>query len=304
MPSLRLDLAEVGNGLKIDNLRTIVYCTEDSIGEDDVKPALENLKNVLPRLEPGGINRFIRPRNPEVLKIILSMPCVENITGFVLPKADRTTLPHYFRVLENFDNFEIMPTIETKVAFDLPELYMLRDYIVQSPLKERILALRIGSLDLLSILNLRRDLSKSIYESPVGHTIDQLINVFAPAGLELAAPGFEGLSHDEILCEELSLDIGRGLFAKTAIHPRQVDLIHSAYQVCAEELEMAAAIVDPQNPAVFRLGDRMCEKAVHSKWALRVLERERLFGSRKLGSESYYDLNLGSESLAGWETID
>jgi citrate lyase beta subunit len=273
MPSLRSDLAEVGNGLKIRNLRAVVFCTEYSINESELGAALENLRSVLPRLMPEGIHRFIRPRNPEVLKILLGMPHIENITGFVLPKADRATLPRYFKALKDFESFEIMPTIETKVAFDLPELYKLRDYIVKSPLRQRILALRIGALDLLNILNLRRDVKKSIYDSPVGHTIDQLINVFKPADLELAAPGFEGLANEDILAEELSLDIGRGLFGKTAIHPSQVDVIQTAYKVGADDLEMASAIIDPQNPAVFRLGDRMCEKAVHTGWALMVLER-------------------------------
>ncbi|MDR0571398.1 MAG: HpcH/HpaI aldolase/citrate lyase family protein, partial [Rickettsiales bacterium] len=142
------------------------------------------------------------------------------------------------------------------------------------------------------ILNLRRDVKNTIYESPIGHTIDQLINVFKPANLELAAPGFEGLGQDEVLTAELSLDIGRGLFAKTAIHPRQVDIIHSAYMVNSEDLEMAEAIVDPQSTAVFRLGNRMCEKAVHTSWALKVLERARIYGSYELRREPYYDLTL------------
>ncbi|MDR2460733.1 MAG: HpcH/HpaI aldolase/citrate lyase family protein, partial [Deltaproteobacteria bacterium] len=45
MPSLRSDLAEAGNGLKIPNLRTVVYCTEDSISESELGAALENLRN-------------------------------------------------------------------------------------------------------------------------------------------------------------------------------------------------------------------------------------------------------------------
>jgi citrate lyase beta subunit len=287
MPSLRMDMAEVGNGSKIENLRTVVFCAEDSIRDCDLPQALENLKNLLPRLEPGGISKFIRPRNPEVLKSLLRMPFIEKITGFVLPKADGSSLPEYFKILRHYDNFKIMPTLETTVAFNLFDLYKLRDYISESPLSSRIIALRIGSLDLLNILNLRRDLKKTIYESPLGHTVDQLINVFKPAHIELAAPGFEGLDYNEVLDQELHLDMGRGLFAKTAIHPSQVDIINSAYKVRPDELEMAKAIVDPQNPAVFRLGDRMCEKAVHINWALRVLERARLFGSYQFNSDPY-----------------
>jgi citrate lyase beta subunit len=214
---------------------------------------------------------------------------IDRIDGFVIPKADLLTLPAYFEILANHDQFEIMVTLETRVAFDLTELYRLRDYLTESPLRPRITALRIGSLDLLSILSLRRDITKSIYETPVGHTIDQLITVFKPANLDLTAPCFEGLSHQETLAQELSLDINRGLFAKTAIHPSQIDVIHTAYQVGDDELEMAKATLDPSNPAIFRLGNRMCEKAVHANWAATVLERARLFGTRGIAAGALND---------------
>jgi citrate lyase beta subunit len=179
-----------------------------------------------------------------------------------------------------------MPTLETKVVFDQPSFFQLRDYILDSNMMSRIITFRIESLDLLNILNLRCDINRTIYDSTLGHTIDQLITVFMPAELELSAPGFEGLCHDETLSAELSLDICRGLFAKTAIHPSQVDIIHAAYRVGPEELEAASAIVDPYNPAVFLLGDRMCEKAVHTNWALTVLERAKLFGTCQLVKEA------------------
>jgi citrate lyase beta subunit len=280
MPSLRTDLIEAGNGLKYKNLRTVVFCTEDSTDEKDLPLALGNIHNCLGKLADGGIFRFIRPRNPGVLQILLKMPNINKITGFVLPKADLGNLPAYFEVLGTHENFEIMPTIETKIAFDLPQLYRLRDYLAASPLMGRITALRIGALDLLNILSLRRNVSRSIYLSPIGHIIDQLITVFRPSGLELAAPGYEGLKPNKVLGDELTLDISRGLFAKTAIHPDQIDIIHQAYQVDATDLEMAEAIMDPSRPPIFKLGSRMCEKAVHVNWAVTVYQRARLFGVR------------------------
>ncbi|MDR2443959.1 MAG: HpcH/HpaI aldolase/citrate lyase family protein, partial [Deltaproteobacteria bacterium] len=279
MPALRPDLDLVANGHKYPALRTVVFCTEDSLSLSQLPAALDNLRASLPKLEPTGLYRFIRPRNPEVLKVILSMPHINRINGFVIPKADRFNLPEYFRLLERRDGFELMPTIETDVAFDLGELYRLRDYLSGSPIKSKIACLRIGSLDLLSILGLRRDLNLSIYDTPVGHAIDQLITVFKPVGFELSAPGFEGLDMSKVLSQELSLDISRGLFAKTCVHPCQIEIIQDAYQVLPEEYLMAREVLNPENPAVFRLNDRMCEKAVHTNWANGVIERAQLFGA-------------------------
>ncbi|MDR1312250.1 MAG: HpcH/HpaI aldolase/citrate lyase family protein [Deltaproteobacteria bacterium] len=279
MPALRSDLAEAGNGEKFPGLRTVVFCTEDSVREADLPLALGNIHGALERLEDGGIFRFVRPRNPPTLEALLSMRLIGRVTGFVLPKADLDTLPAYFSLLERHEAFKIMPILETPAVFDAAELSRLRDYLANSPLRDRISALRIGGLDLFSILRLRRDISRSIYESPVGHLIDGLITVFKPAGLELTAPGFEGLESPEALARELGLDIGRGLFSKTAVHPCQVDIINSAYRARTDELEAAAAILDPARPAVFRLQGRMCEKAVHTSWAKETVERARLFGT-------------------------
>jgi citrate lyase beta subunit len=279
MPASRPDLAEVGNGLKLPNLRTVVFCTEDSVDRADLPLALSNLRRTLPSLAPAPVHRLIRPRDPEVLAEILAMPHIGRVAGFVIPKADRHTLPAYLRLLESRPEFGIMPTLETKAVFDLHEMYRLRDLLAHSPLTPRIPVLRIGSLDLLSILSLRRDVARVVYDTPVAHAIDQLVTVFRPAGLELAAPGFEGLGRPDVLAEELGQDVARGLFAKTCVHPDQIDPIHEAYKVRAEELEMAEAVLDPARPAVFRLGARMCEKAVHAAWAAVVLERARYFGS-------------------------
>jgi citrate lyase beta subunit len=284
MPALRKDLAEAGNGTRFPGLRSVVFCTEDSVREEDLPLALENIQAALTRLEAGGIHRFVRPRNPDVLEALLSMRDIGRVTGFVLPKADRSTLPCYFRLLERREGFEIMPILETPAVFDLTELYRLRDYIASSRLRDRITALRIGGLDLFSILRLRRDINRSVYESPVGHVIDRLITVFKPAGLELTAPGFEGLESQAVLARELELDIGRGLYAKTAVHPCQVPAINSAYRVGADEVEAAEAVLDPDRPAVFRLHGRMCEKAVHMAWAVEIAERARLFGIVDVGA--------------------
>ncbi|MDR2354372.1 MAG: HpcH/HpaI aldolase/citrate lyase family protein [Deltaproteobacteria bacterium] len=278
MPATRQDLVLVGNGEKYPELRTLIFCTEDSVSDYDVPLAIKNIQELLPRLEDTDIFRFIRPRNPHILKTILDLPDIHKITGFVLPKISKEILSEYLDLLLYYPNFEIMPILETNLAFDLMRLYEFRDYILKDKRASQIKTLRIGAMDLLNILSLRRGISQNIYETPIGYLIDQLINVFKPAGLSLAAPGFEALAARDVLTTELSLDICRGLYAKTAIHPSQISIINHAYQVDPLDLDMAHAIQDPQNPQVFRFQDRMCEKAVHANWAEVIVERARLFG--------------------------
>lgn len=281
MPALSNTLVEVGNGWKYNKLRSLIFCTEDSVAERDLARAVDNLSSALIRLKPASLKRFIRPRNPDLLRTLLDLKGLENIDGFVIPKADLNNLPSYFSLLEGHKRFAIMITIETEAAFDLPTLYQLRDFLLQHPLKSRIMAIRIGALDLLSLLGLRREPDQTIYDTPLRHVIDQMITVFRPAGFHLAASGCECFNAPEILTKELILDLGRGLLGKTALHPEQIEVINSAYMVSQADLEMARLINDPAQPAVFRFNDRMCEKAVHANWAAGIEARAKIYGVKK-----------------------
>lgn len=285
VPANRRDLAEIGNGERIPGARAVIFCTEDSLLPQEVDPALRGLDAALRQCggTPGtdGVPyRFIRPRNPEVLRALLDMPGIDAVQGFVLPKFDAESLDAWFALLEAAPGFRLMPTLETAAAFDVERMRRLRDRLCASPLRERILALRIGGLDLLNLLGLRRSARRTIHDTPVGHCMRQLIAVFAPSGFALAAPAFECFQAPGVLARELELDVLNGLFAKTAVHPCQLAQIHAAYRVSSEDLDMARALLDPERPAVFRLADRMCEKATHGAWARRVLLRARVYGVR------------------------
>ncbi|MDR1109640.1 MAG: HpcH/HpaI aldolase/citrate lyase family protein [Deltaproteobacteria bacterium] len=278
VPATRADLPEVAGGLKYPALRTVVICTEDSVAEGDLPLALANLRKTLPALGGPGPLRFVRPRNPAVLREIMSMPQVSRLDGLVLPKADSRSMPAFLGALGGRRDLELMPILETALAFDQPALLRFRDYLLGLAGDFRVAALRVGALDLLALLGLRRSLSSTIHESAIGPTISLLLTVFRPAGLELCATGFEGLDHPDLLARELGQDLDRGLFAKTAVHPGQIEPIHRAYRPSPDDFALALALTDPKCPAVFRHGDRMCEKAVHSAWARGVLRRAEIFG--------------------------
>ena len=278
VPTTRLDLLAIANGLRYPELRSVIFCTEDAIRADELELALERLAAALPRFAPRSrMRRFIRVRSVDVLRRILPMPGLERIDGFVLPKVTRHNLTEYLAPLEG-TRFLVMPTLETAEAFDQAEMRQLQRLLSAEELRPRILALRIGGNDLLNLLGVRRSPRRTIYDTALGHTIAMLAGTFRPHGLPLTAPVFEGLAHPEVLLEEVERDLAHGLFGKTAVHPEQVSLIESAYAVSPEELEMAEHVLAEGAPAVFRMHDTMCEEATHARWAALIRARAELYG--------------------------
>lgn len=278
IPAIRDDLAAIANGERYDNLRSMIFCTEDSIGERDVPNALAKLKHSLPEFRATPMRlRFVRARNPKVLERILAMRCVERLDGFVLPKVRQATLPDYLSLLQG-SKFSLMVTLETLEVFDAAKMSSLRDYLLDQSCRERILALRIGGNDLLNLLRIRRPRDRTIYQTPIGSVIANLVTTFRPYGFELTAPVFEYLDDTALLCEELRQDLAFGLFGKTAIHPSQVGVIEDFYRVSRQDMDVAESLLHPNSDAVFRMHNSMCEVATHSNWAIETMRRAQIFG--------------------------
>jgi citrate lyase beta subunit len=277
-PSTRADLASIGNGVKLPRLRSVIVCMEDAIRPEEISHALRNLEQALPRLKPVEMLRFVRPRDPATLRTLLGMEGVGRLTGFVLPKVTNENLDDYFAAFSPDDGFQVMPTLETREAFDIREMLSLRDRLLEERYRRRILSLRIGGNDLLGLLGVRRPRGRTIYETPLGVVIAQLVTVFRPHGFNLTAPVFEHLDQGGLLRREAAADVGFGLFGKSAIHPQQVPLIEAGYRVSRADREAAERILQPGSPAVFRLHNSMCERTTHQAWAKLTLARAELYG--------------------------
>lgn len=274
VPATRADLLSVG----ARGIRSLIFCTEDAVAARDLDLALANLRDALPVLSPGPM-RFVRVRNVRVLSQLLEMRGIENIDGFVLPKATHASLPAYLSALRGGD-FAVMPTLETRECFDLLELRRLRSLLGRSGVAEHILTLRVGGADLMSVLGIRRPSHVPIYDTVLGPLMAQIVATFRPAGFSLTAPVFEGLADTELLRVEAERDLAWGFFGKTAVHPAQVPVIESAYVVSRADYAMAREIVAPTAPAVFRMYDTMCEVATHSRWAEAIVARAEIYGVR------------------------
>jgi citrate lyase beta subunit len=281
IPAVRENMATIANGLKYPQLRSMVFCTEDSIHDKEIELALERITDLLAHIQPSDKLRFIRARNPKILERLLALPNIEKINGFVFPKIDLKNFNDYFSLVANTD-FKNMLTLESKDVFEQSKMCLLRDKLLELNYQHNILALRIGGNDLLQHLGLRRPQDRTVYETPLGFVIYQLINVFKPYGFELTAPVFEHLNKLELLIKETQQDISCGLIGKTAIHPSQLNIIEACYRVDREDVAIAEAILHKEATAVFKMNDSMCEIATHRIWASNVLKRHQIYGSKHL----------------------
>lgn len=278
LPCTRADLEATLFGGRIPGLRSAVLCLEDAVRDDEVPAALTNLARFLRRLarrEAAEPLLFVRPRSAAMLEHVLRMPGAERIDGFVIPKATADTLPLYL-ALPLAPRHRLMPTIETREAYDGQEMRRLREQLLA--VQDRILALRIGGNDLLNCLGVRRSPVRTCYEGPLGPAIAGLVGCFAPYGFALSAPVMERFDNLPLLREEVAQDIEHGLLTKTAIHPAQVAVIHAALAVPTGELAEARAILHTHAPAVFARSGAMCEPATHRRWAEILVRRADLFG--------------------------
>lgn len=285
VPANHKDLAEIANGDKLPEARSLIFCLEDAIADRELSWSLFNLSVVLANMRVDvTAERFVRVRNPDVMARVLAMPGAEKLTGFVLPKITRHNFDTYFRLVRDTGHV-LMPTLETAEVFSDSEMEQLRAVFEAPGVRNRILALRIGGNDLLALLGLRRPRGMTIYRTPLGPVIARLVTTFRPWGFALTAPVFEYLDLPELLDQEVLEDLAHGMVGKTAIHPTQIGPIEQHYQVRPQDLAVARAILDDASPAVFRMNDAMCEVATHRAWAERLVEQSHRFGSRSMEGE-------------------
>ncbi len=282
VPATRTDLFEIASGSKYPHLRSVVFDLEDAVLERDLGKAKANIAALVRQLARTGATRkgpmlFIRPRSAAMLARLVALPAMNMIDGFVIPKATAEVMPAYISCLTNPRHL-ILPTIETREAFDPVEMRRLREQLIA--IQDRVLVVRIGGNDLLQTLGCRRSNKRTAYDGPLGKIISNLVSIFVPWGFAMSAPVLDNFTDMALLQEEIDRDIEHGLFTKTAIHPDQVAMIHTAYMVDAADHQSAIDILHDDAPAVFANHGVMSEPATHRAWARVVQERAAIFGVR------------------------
>lgn len=271
------------NGQNPD-LKRLVVCTEDSVREEDVPLALENLERMTAQYDPqAGVEVFIRARNPGVLDRMLSMPSINSITGFVVPKADPDEFPVYGQLLNKHDHgFVVMPILESAKMTDPRYRTALLDVLVDSEHRDSIDCLRIGGNDLMGQQGIRRDdLDLTIYDTVIGGLINDIVNEFrGNGGFDVTAPVFECFDpkYDELLKKEVRRNVVNQMLGQTVIHPRHIPILNELYKVRTDHFESAQQICGDDALAVKGTNGKMDEKTTHHRWASSILLRAELFG--------------------------
>ena len=280
IPMTHVDAVDIIHRVKLPNLRSIVLCLEDSVSEEDVPLAMERLENeILVDYKITDLKVFIRPRNLENLKSILKMGGITNIDGFALPKFDTTNISQYLSLFIEKNSFYIMPILETKDVFSGVQL--LRILSELEPFREKILCVRVGSEDIMSLLNTMRTCEKTIYEIlPFYIILSTILNLFKSNNFNVSSPVYGCYKNVGILEKELKGDIEHSIFNKTTIHPSQIDTIHDAYSVTEDEFYVASKLLN-SDMSVFGHNGRMFEKKTHSNWAKSIIEREKYYGKKE-----------------------
>lgn len=165
-------------------LTSMVMCFEDSIREDQLSLAEDNVINVLntlsEALSSNGIDRkdipliFLRVRNNEQFIRFtgrLTEKHTQILTGFVFPKFTSVNgYPYlnHLRLLNETSPSVLygMPILESsEIAFEESRQYELSGIkSLLKPYRELVLNIRVGATDFSSIFGVRRGINYSIYD--------------------------------------------------------------------------------------------------------------------------------------------
>jgi citrate lyase beta subunit len=203
-PALTADLAkQAGTGVT-----SVVVCLEDSIADERLAEAEENLIGALTALHAAGDTDlpllFVRVRAVAQLSDLVTRlgAAVALLDGFVLPKFTASTGTEYLHALDEADrrtgrSFLAMPVIESGAVLyaetRVDELTRLRALLHRD--RRRILAIRLGATDLCALYGLRRSPDLSIYDvKVVSGLIADVVNVLGRAdgtGFTVTGPVWE-----------------------------------------------------------------------------------------------------------------
>lgn len=301
-PALNDGIAEKIVRHAIKGLTSLALCLEDSISDDSLDKAEQQLIITLEKLKESEAELpllFVRVRSAEHLaRIHALLGETESIlTGYVLPKFDLTNCEAYCRLIRAYNKgrtnrLYIMPILESKTVADIGSradtLWAIKRCLDAA--HDYILNVRVGGNDFSNLYGLRRKETQNIYQIGVIRDIlVNIINVFA-ADYVVSGPVWEYFGEDDTqpwadgLRKEIELDQLNGFIGKTAVHPSQLPVIYESLKVRKCDYDDAASIahwsVNGLAVAKSPDGKRMNEVKCHLKWAKRVLTLAGIYGVR------------------------
>lgn len=289
--------------------RTIVLCLEDSIGDNQIKEAHQNIIKALSVLKEDPFSYdipfiFIRGRNIDHFKYLVTL--VEEykdiITGFVIPKFNSKNGLKYLKFFSQVKSkwrkkLYVMPILESNAILynDTRKQELIDLDLLFSNFKELIACLRIGSTDMMGLYGLRRSIDHTIWDNAIiSSVIGDIINTFTRQEVNFVVAGsvweyyarkrcdnLYNYNSKEIngLIRETAQDMYNGLIGKSVIHPSQVLPVLSQLIVSYSDYVDALNIQESiGGVTVSDNFNRMNEKNPHLLWSRKILCRAHIYG--------------------------
>jgi len=275
IPANHKDLELVISSVKYKDLKSVVVDLEDSIYENNLQDAMENLQKKLTTLKEKKLLIFIRPRDSKNLQQLLQFEHIKKIDGFVLPKFSLLNSNNYLRLVEKTD-FYIMPSIEGRELFNVNQLIKLKDILL--PYKDKIILVRFGLEDMLRQLNMKRKKDESVFDLSVTSSIlGQFLAIFKGAGFGTSGGVYPYFTDKKGFLDDISRDLKEGLFSKTIIHPNQIKPLNELYKVDEQELDDVLEILF-SDKAIFNQNGKMAEKMTMTPYSENIVIQAFIYG--------------------------
>lgn len=211
-PSIEVELTRKLRAASDVGAVAAVVCLEDSISDDDVLRAEENVTAWFRRLSVQGWDDlpllFMRPRSPAHLVDVADRLGADGaaLLGVCLPKLTAATATNWFEALDVASSLVghtllAMPIIESRQALAVEtrvaELDEIRNHLAVN--RHRVPAVRIGGTDLCGFFGIRRRSDQTIYDiGPVATAIADMVNILGrdDDGFVVSGPVWEYFTGD------------------------------------------------------------------------------------------------------------
>lgn len=317
MPASNTKIAQKIISGEYSFVKAMVLDLEDSLGDDLVGFGQRTIKSTIRELgeavESGKITIsdipliFIRVREAKHITDAHKMlkKDMQYITGFNIPKFDKTTCDEYIDTFIKVRNavksecnsdLYIMPIIENKNTMyrqlRMDNLLYMNDALRK--ISDSVLNIRVGGADFCQVYGIRRSMNDDIYDIGVVRSVlNDIVNVFGKSYI-VSGPVweyFENSEHPEDtrwsdgLKKELYADHLNGFLGKTSIHPSQLPFIHESLIQTVVDYEDAMNILgmNTNTTGVKKSsgGNRMNEAKTHVNWARKTIGLAKMYGVKE-----------------------
>ena len=192
---------------------SVIICLEDSVPDERLAEAEDNVVSVLKRLNERGVEDlpllFIRPRNPEHLQSLGFRigQDMRALTGFSMPKFAEGNAASFLHLTTMFSDLigqhlYAMPILESPsiIIKKTRSNELDRIFDVCHAYKDYVLAIRIGATDMASPYGLRRSRDLTIYNVHlIASAIGDIVNTFGQVdnGFVITGPVWEHFTNRE-----------------------------------------------------------------------------------------------------------